>query len=375
LEMLDERARDRPADERAGHELADLTQSSRPAYLSRTSASGSTPRHSQAVLGTVSGSRRSSFQAEPDRDTGPLHSENTSNSCAGSSLQPLTEQRRISLSPHPPPSLSYADSGFHEPQDEDDALLQPPSENVASEPTMAYQANDVSASTPLAASESELAIATKFPPPLERSDTTIRIGGSGVAAGPSGAYQKISMSSRPTTPVPALLVDDVFQPEPHLTGSGDGDAPSSQAHTEEVVLSTYNPDLIVHVARDEPLPESHTSQIFGQQAGEAITERYPVETAGAHVQSPAETSSASHGMPPPPVDIVATVHGPAIDTETPDTSEPPEIRATPITASDVETPKQEPQMEETASSGAKPSENGLTLQSGNPVTTTAHPTG
>lgn len=162
----------------------------RPVLASRTSAtSSSTPRNSQAILS------QEPFGQSADAKSSAPPTDSQDNHADGSiDKPPVIEQSHLnpplnrgeSNSPQPPPSLTYADSGFHEPQDFDDHVqesLDP--EPASGGPATAPQPSAVI--NPSNIAELEMGPSTtqlqKEPnpvpfarPPLMRSDTSIRLG-------------------------------------------------------------------------------------------------------------------------------------------------------------------------------------------------------
>ena len=106
-----------PAAANEGPSGSGLYNRKRPPIPSRTSGtSSSTPRNSQMILPEVA------IEEENTEESGQNHahlelSEQTSSNQhrLGHSIDSGMQHERESVSPQPPPSLTYADSGFHEP--------------------------------------------------------------------------------------------------------------------------------------------------------------------------------------------------------------------------------------------------------------------
>lgn len=236
LEILDSRPRGRLANNDVETEFMNPTQLPPRPHNAWTSAS-STPRHSQANLPPFLGSRYSSRYATSDPGTVKFNPEHTSEDYASSSMQPLNEERSGPLLPYSPPSLSYADSGFCEAQDEDDMLPHSSMSNKAGLAAFSHQSDEATSETPLATSTSEhKTSAAKFPPPLERSDTTIRIG------------PEVKTSSGPAGSVPSLVVQDVDQSSPSdVKGDNESDAMPSGPKIEDTTLLADDHEVVMDI--------------------------------------------------------------------------------------------------------------------------------
>lgn len=166
-----------------------LQGNARPVLPSRTTSS-STPRNSAAVLPHLSEQQLAELNGEM-RSSGLVelgaHSSPTTLIAQIPEHLSTLHERQGSISPQPPPSLSYADSGFHEPDsfDEDEAG-QETQEGARVPETFANDAPIESSCTPIPHSPDNDkqvikqpvdagATATISPPPLLRYDTSIRI--------------------------------------------------------------------------------------------------------------------------------------------------------------------------------------------------------
>jgi hypothetical protein len=157
---------------------------SRPPLPSQTSAtSSSTPRNSQAILNS------GAFSLPRDGD----RLDNSSDIAGGHKSQESSHLRSLfdvgdQHSPRPPPSLSNADSGFHEPADSTDDYYP---EEISRQPVKVMddsdhighkaidKSSDYEAGPTSAAQPEDLAVTTSVPfdpPRLMRSDTTIKVG-------------------------------------------------------------------------------------------------------------------------------------------------------------------------------------------------------
>lgn len=155
----------------------------RPVFVSRTTSS-STPRNSQAILPDGPFSPPADLQTwAPTLDSGL---DATTDEMAQSSqiLLGAPVNRRDTTSPQPPPSLTYADSGFHEPSSSaEDAELRKNSEPDTAlvcnagpeEPEIAalLDKNETDNLVPVLPSETEPV--PPDPPPLLRSDTSFKV--------------------------------------------------------------------------------------------------------------------------------------------------------------------------------------------------------
>ncbi|ETN42675.1 uncharacterized protein HMPREF1541_01832 [Cyphellophora europaea CBS 101466] len=255
LEMLDGRPRGRSRNQSSinvGTELDPPSSApfTRPANISHNSTtSGSTPRHSQAVLPTVSGSRRSSLHAAPSELTSVgSHPDIATEPHAGPTLQPLAEEPRFSQSPQPPPSLTYADSGFYEPVDEEDMLPQPSLTMPTSEGVPNVQRGEDESSTPLAGSVGKHATAMPTLPPLfERSDTSIHLGKEQTC--PLEEVQRCDSEPpiRPTTPAPSVVVHDVDGQNAYATTLLEAQDLPSVSESPKIEVPADVSDVIVEI--------------------------------------------------------------------------------------------------------------------------------
>jgi serine/threonine protein kinase len=174
----------------------------RPALPSRTSAtSSSTPRNSQAMLHKVSFGQSNDYRTwGPFSDSQEQPGVISSNDAAQSSqihLGPPLD-RRESTSPQPPPSLSYADSGFHEPLNFVEDVEQ--SDFTCEESDTPNQPVQVPSMEPSESGDQDgswsaaphlphkLRAISPGPPPLLRSDTSIKVGAPQPSPEASGTF-------------------------------------------------------------------------------------------------------------------------------------------------------------------------------------------
>ena len=168
--------------ESTGHTGSSATPRRRPVVISRTTSS-STPRNSQAILpkDPFSPSADSGTRA-PTVDSGVDASMDEHAQTSQIDLAALVD-RRESTSPQPPPSLTYADSGFHEPSNfaEDDELRKDSGSGTAPDDKAALEdpATETSPKTDESVEHVQQLISesnriSPVPPPLLRSDTSIK---------------------------------------------------------------------------------------------------------------------------------------------------------------------------------------------------------
>lgn len=154
-----------------------------------SAASGSTPRHSTATL----------VKEEHKQADSGNHTEHNPDQAT---LSPVPEQRRNSISPQRPPSLSYADSGFHEP----DLDEKPSGHSQArfapvingADIRSGLRADNTGTSTPAAMTTPKVHDG-QFLPRLGRSDTAIRLP---VEAHATRAVTDHECRSQPASPPP-----------------------------------------------------------------------------------------------------------------------------------------------------------------------------
>lgn len=256
LEMLDGRPR-RQSRNSVDEPEAAYTARPPPIHTSRTSASGSTPRHSQAVLPSLSGSRRSSIQAAQDEDAINIDPEHTRENCACSAFQPLTEDRRISLSPQPPPSLTYADSGFCEPQEEEDMLPQPSISTMDKHDNPPRQLGDDTFGALLGSSVEHQTQVTQSPPPLNRYDTSIRLRPEELKAGHTFTNPQTGSNSRPSTPVPSVVVHGTDGPDASATTLAETVVPKAETKIGKLTPSALDANASVESLKTPPVGSPH----------------------------------------------------------------------------------------------------------------------
>jgi serine/threonine protein kinase len=164
LDMLDDRA----GRGRSRHHSSTLKPEDIPLPESEDNGtasldSESTPRHSRrGLLEDLSPVRGNTPEADPDHRLLGINN-------ALPALSPTPHNFRLSHSPQPPPSLTYADSGFHEPaEDEESSLSQPNVESDEGIPTLKSEKEDQEAIEFTASPEDH-----SGPPRLGRSDTSI----------------------------------------------------------------------------------------------------------------------------------------------------------------------------------------------------------
>jgi serine/threonine protein kinase len=201
----------------------------RPFLQSRTSAtSSSTPRNSQAIFQTTTLSHTPENEIlEPSTEPAQVSAD-----CAHQ-LDRLhldtTLDRRDSNSPQPPPSLSYADSGFHEPLSPADEgcgrdILYPDTNLVsdpATEPSTETFASPVAVGqvAPASAATEGPVLLQRSPPPLLRYDTSFKVGILEVRSESSeraGLGASVATSSQDSTPFTGadVVADDVRHLDP-----------------------------------------------------------------------------------------------------------------------------------------------------------------
>ncbi|KPI41076.1 uncharacterized protein AB675_8226 [Cyphellophora attinorum] len=117
---------------------------------------------------------------QPGTEAGASVSAVDARDCLASrfSPSPNTHERLVLPSPQPPPSLSYADSGFHEPSDFDDMLPAPHQPVSEQERVPSERQHNQRLVATMSKSEhvaEEQTAQQIVPPTLERSDTSFRI--------------------------------------------------------------------------------------------------------------------------------------------------------------------------------------------------------
>ena len=186
----------------------------RPALESRTSAtSSSTPRNSQAILPDIGALGPADSKAWAPSG---LHDVSDNEFVQDKSQDSQTLlgaplNRRDSSSPQPPPSLTYADSGFHEPlhfgeeadyrdtwNQDSGAVRKEMPEDISG--TDAFESIEPGRRASQLSPQSESAMSR--PPPLLRSDTSIKIGSPDAELPPMGKLEPSEVTSM-ETPIPA----------------------------------------------------------------------------------------------------------------------------------------------------------------------------
>ena len=204
----------------------------RPALESRTSAtSSSTPRNSQAILPDIG-----ALNATDSKSWAPsgLHdvSDNAlaqDKSQDSQNLLGAPLNRRDSNSPQPPPSLTYADSGFHEPLHFAEEAEHRESQDYDSGAANKWMPEDPSRADCLESTEPESSISqlspqseptTSRPPPLLRSDTSIKIGSPDTELSPMGKLEPSDIASTETAlPAEPMILEPAPDAKPVTASS------------------------------------------------------------------------------------------------------------------------------------------------------------
>lgn len=205
------------------------------------------------------------------------------------SLAPDTRRLAGSVSPQPPPSLSYADSGFHEPADDDDLLPQPyqslPASCTTETDSCANEVNPLIGPI-LDGAATQQHVSPAFAPSLQRSDTSFRIP---MTSSDNGGHSADTCVTKAST-----ILAPASNPPLSSTNNQEGSV-APQLDNE--------PQLPIE-ERLEPLPvDTLIVSIGDNKASAAIASAHPEPSNGAMFQSEEIEGSAT------PTTVVAGASG------------------------------------------------------------------